>query len=322
MRVSTHPFRGGLNRRGFTLLEVMVALGMSVLLVTAIYSAISLYIRVSQADASVIERSRVARALFRQMTLDIQSVLFRVSEEESDESSETSVTSGTSTTADSTDGSSADASSTTETITAVDPESAVQSTSVGLIGDAVKLTLHINRPARDLNYSIVTTGAALDVRTSDLQSVTYFLANASSSGLEGEVGQQAQQQSGAALGLTESGPQGLARLAGDRMAIDQADQENDLSSLAQASRVLAPEVVSLSFRYFDGLNWQTEWDSVAAQRLPNAVEVRIGMKRIVSEDERLANQFNPTARAAMNEVLEIRRHVVALPLAEPYVEAL
>jgi prepilin-type N-terminal cleavage/methylation domain-containing protein len=308
--------------RGFTLLEVLVALGMSVLLVTAIYSAISMYIRVSTDDATVVERSRVARALFRQMALDIQSVTFRVEEESTDETAtESTSTDTTSTDTSSTSTETTESTTEGESMTIeIDPAAAVQTASVGLIGDATKLTLHISRPARDMAYATLNDGLGVAARTSDLLSVTYFLASTNGSGLEGEVGQRYQQQSG--LGLQTTGPQGLGRLAGDRMAIEFADLESDTTTLADAAQLIAPEVVSLEFRYFDGLNWLTEWDSVSAQRLPNAVEITIGMKRIVSEEERLAKQFDGAARADLDAILEYRRHVVSLPLAEPFVEAL
>lgn len=306
---------------GFTLLEVLVALGMSVVLVSGIYAALNLYIRVTQEDATVLERSRVSRAVFRQMSRDIQSVLFRIPEEtnSTDETTETSTSESSSTTEG--DSTSTTETETTEIDSVVDPEAAMTSTSVGLIGDAGKLTLHISRPARDMQYAALADGAGVAARTSDLLSVTYFLADAASSGLEGAVGQLAQQDAGESQ-LTSSGTLGLARLAGDRMAIEYADLEADVDSLAAAAKVIAPEVTSLEFRYFDGLTWQSEWDSVASERLPNAVEITLGLKRIISAEERLANQFNSAARSTMDQTIEYRRHVVALPLAEPYAEGL
>lgn len=317
------PAQGDLHRPGrgaFTLLEVLVSLGLSVVLVSAIYGAISLYIQVSQGDQGVLERSRVARSVFRQMSADIQSVLFRVVEETTT-TDETATEETTGSTTGTTSGSSTSTGTTTETdtteiVSVVDPEAALTSTSVGLIGDAGKLTLHVNRPVRGGTYALVSDNAGIISRTSDLQSITWFLANASAGGLEGEVGQLA--QSNAVLTTMNTGPQGLARLAGDRMAIDYADAESDLEVLAAAATLLAPEIVSLQFRYFDGLQWQTEWDSVSAQKLPNAVEITLGLKQIISDEERRANQFNAAARATMDEIIEYRRHVVALPLAEPY----
>ena len=101
-------------------------------------------------------------------------------------------------------------------------------------------------------------------------------------------------------------------------AIEFADIEADIDTLAEAAEVIAPEVVSLQFRYFDGLTWQAEWDSAAMQRLPNAVEITLGLRRLVSDEERRANLLNSAARALEDEVIEVRRHVVSLPLAEPY----
>lgn len=298
------------RRPAFTLVEMLVALGLSVVLVTAIYGALSMYLRISQGDQWELYGSRLARGLLRQMTMDLQSVVFRVqktSSEGSEEESSSSSTSGGSTSGSSTQ---------TQTITIASTDETLQSTSVGLIGDARKLTVHVNRPARDLNYQPVLSAGGVGSRTSDLQSITYFLADPAGSGLEGIVGQRAMQMNSGPYSFT--GPQGLVRLVGDRMAIEYADIESDLNTLALAAEIIAPEVISLEFRYFDGLNWAAEWDSVALQRLPNAVEITVGMRRIVSEEERRRNQDNAQARAQWDQIVEVRRHVVALPLATPF----
>jgi hypothetical protein len=38
---------------------------------------------------------------------------------------------------------------------------------------------------------------------------------------------------------------------------------------------LAPEVVSIGFRYFDGQSWQQSWDSRQRVGLPKAVEIEV-----------------------------------------------
>jgi prepilin-type N-terminal cleavage/methylation domain-containing protein len=314
-------------RAGFTLLEVLVALGLSVVLVTAIYSAVSLYVELTLDDHSAIERSRVARAVFRQMAIDVQSVVFRLEdeEEESEEEDESAIPDPESiddaTINDFTNnptGADLSGGESTVVVEVLNPEDAIVTSSVGLIGDAAKLTLHINRPPREASYQPVLLAGSTSARTSDLQSITYFLANPSSSGIEGVVGARAVQGK---LGDV-SGPQGLARLAGDQLAVQYADLEADEETLADSARIIAPEVVSLEFEYFDGLNWLTMWDSVAAQRLPNAISITIGLRRIVSDEERDAMQFEASDRASLDEILEHRRHVIALPLAEPYTEGL
>lgn len=309
-RRSAAPRRAG---GGFTLLEVLTALGLSVLLATAIYGAVAIYLRVSSGDQGELERSRLVRALLRQMTLDLQSVVFRAEEQTESTSESSSESSSASSSSSGSSGASGSTSGETQTIEIASVEETVQSTSLGLIGDAQKLTVHVSRPARGMNYQPVLSAGGVNVRTSDLQSITYFLANPSAGGLEGAVGQRA-----ASGQPTASGPQGLARLVGDRMAIEYADIERDVETLAQAAEIIAPEVISLQFRYFDGLSWLAEWDSVSAQRLPNAVEITLGLRRLISEEEQRARPFDAEVRAAASEVIETRRHVVALPLAEPY----
>lgn len=41
------------------------------------------------------------------------------------------------------------------------------------------------------------------------------------------------------------------------------------------SQVIAPEIRAIQFRFFDGQQWQAEWDSFVQQRLPSAIEVTL-----------------------------------------------
>ena len=80
----TRPHNGRLvanswsRRSGFTLIEVLVALGLSLVLVSAIYSAISLHWRYETAGRERIERAQISLAVLRLMTEDIGSVVFAV----------------------------------------------------------------------------------------------------------------------------------------------------------------------------------------------------------------------------------------------------
>src|SRR5262249_17299391 len=74
----------------------------------------------------------------------------------------------------------------------------------------------------------------------------------------------------------------------------------------EASHVIAPEVKSLQFRYFDGSNWQDSWDGtqpgpdgVTPQGPPRAIELTIGF----------GTPDNPDA------ALKTVRHVIAIPPA-------
>lgn len=134
---------------------------------------------------------------------------------------------------------------------------------------------------------------------SDMQSVAYFLSGSNSTlaqQLSGSSGQQAS---------------GLARMQGDRMAMQAADETGDLSSMASGVKLLAPEVASIQFEYFDGVSWATSWDSATSNSIPNAVRVTIDFQPPVA----IGGWYARPVSASTNRF----QHTVALPLAQPYV---
>ncbi|MFN9977101.1 MAG: hypothetical protein ACK58T_45090, partial [Phycisphaerae bacterium] len=57
-----------------------------------------------------------------------------------------------------------------------------------------------------------------------------------------------------------TGPAGLIRLEGDAQTVTQAMQENEEEKQLDAAKLWAAEVTDIRFQYFDGVNWQSEWD--------------------------------------------------------------
>jgi hypothetical protein len=159
----------------------------------------------------------------------------------------------------------------------------------------------------------VATGASsVASRTSDLLSVSYFLASRGGGGMAGLVGERT--LSASVEKESDGLPVGLARLEGDRLAIEHADIQSDEQSLADAARVIAREVVLLQFRYFDGSAWVTAWDTAAEGRLPHAVEVTIGFRPPRPKrkpGERLSVGI-------VQPVTEMITHVIDIPLAGSY----
>ena len=94
------------GRHGFTLLEMVLALGLSSLLLVALYTALQMHWSSSALGQVEMERSQVARALFRRIETDLRSVVFRdnplSSSTEDDSSSSSSDTSSSSSTSGST----------------------------------------------------------------------------------------------------------------------------------------------------------------------------------------------------------------------------
>ena len=40
-------------------------------------------------------------------------------------------------------------------------------------------------------------------------------------------------------------------------------------------QLLAPEVATIQFEYFDGVTWSTSWDTGTSNSIPNAVRITI-----------------------------------------------
>lgn len=124
-------------------------------------------------------------------------------------------------------------------------------------------------------------------RISDLQAVAYFVTG----------------QGGGTLSSTVSGT-GLARMAGDRLLMQMAGQQNSGALLAN-TEILAPEVRSISFSYYDGTQWLATWDSSSQSGLPKAVEVILELEPISGSSSK-GSLSNSTA-------LNVFQLMVALP---------
>lgn len=298
------------RRWGFTLVELLAALGISLLLIAAISAALDIYLRITTTGQLSVERQQVTRALLEQMTRDVGSIVFRPEESTTAEATDEE---GAIVEEDSSDTAAEDEDETT--IAVEDPTTGYSANSIGLVGDAQTLLLNVSRPQRELGYSPPLLATSLTARSSDLMSVSWFLATPGGAGLSGAVGNLAQQSTpaGERRASVYQSSIGLARLEGDRMAIDHADLAMDVEALAAAAQVIAPEVASLQFRYFDGLQWVDTWDSTAMNALPLAIEVTIGYREPPDKDaDKLADL---TGAVRIGQTV---RHVIAVPMAEPY----
>ncbi|QDV53134.1 prepilin-type N-terminal cleavage/methylation domain-containing protein [Gimesia fumaroli] len=273
---------------GFTMLEVILAIGLTSLLLAAIYSALDLYWKYTTIGHQQVERAQIARAVFQKITHDLHSVTYQQQITEEEESSS----------------SSAEEEEAVE-IQVTNPDDAYTSGNIGVYGDSQSLVLHTSRPARQ--PMLISQNSSSTSSQSDLLSVSYFLAVAGSEGLQGAVGDRFRETSG-----TGNGTQGLARLEGDRLAMSKADESADYEQLAQQSQLLAPEIGSLQFQYFDGTDWLEVWDSIEYGTVPQAVKVTIGFRNN-EEEQGVLNAVNEKINGFENTF----SMVIALPLALP-----
>lgn len=251
------------RRAAFTLLELMLALGLTATLLTAVYSAIELHWRFSTLGQAEVERAQIARAVFTKMSADIRSTMYAppVDEYVPDDSSDTSTGSSTS---------DPDEFPVEPIVEVTDPAAAYSGSSIGIFGDSESLVLHINRPYR--RDAVTDEQMINSASESNQKSVSYFLAGGEGSLASMVSGQFQTKQE------YDDGIDGLARMSGDRFTLTLADQQGDMIQLASQTKLLAEEVNSLSFEYHDGVEWLTEWDSDVQQRVPNAIGITIGFR--------------------------------------------
>ncbi|MBL8850228.1 MAG: prepilin-type N-terminal cleavage/methylation domain-containing protein, partial [Planctomycetaceae bacterium] len=181
------------RRAAFTLVELLAALGISVLLIAAISASFDIYLRVTTTGQVAIERQQVTRAILDQMTRDVASIVFRPAEtaamaDDSATSTSSDSAAGDGATSESGSGSGEDAGSAdSTTVTVQDPESSWSTTNLGIVGDSQMLVLHVSWPQDDLSYIAPQSTTSLTDRTSDRLSVSYFMALPGGDGLSGAV---------------------------------------------------------------------------------------------------------------------------------------
>jgi hypothetical protein len=255
----------GRPRTAFTLLEMLLATGVSVLLMAALYVAMDIQLKHAGVARDVVEQSALARALLDRIAVDIRHSTVQVAPTTLASSSSSPSSGGQSGTPGSSGNASAAAggqaaggfgagqqSSTSPSSQSTAGMSSPIEFNLSLQGDVSRLKLAISRFPRELNYERAQP-------LSDLRVVTYWMA-------------------------TDAGrPIGLARREMRQPTVDPSLTALPTSGSGDAAFVIAEEVKSISFRYFDGLAMKSTWDGtqtgddlLTPTGPPVAVEVTLG----------------------------------------------
>jgi hypothetical protein len=137
-----------------------------------------------------------------------------------------------------------------------------------LYGNQYELQLDVSRLPRVDEFQRMTADAretSLQDIPSDVKTVAYYCASANSATSSGVTNRR--------TGRLESG---LVRRVMDRAVTLYASQySSNAQGLSQAAEVIAPEVMSIEFQYFDGTEWLYEWDSQEEGGLPVAVKITV-----------------------------------------------
>lgn len=259
------------HRSGFTLLELLIAMALTLTLMGLLYTAMDLHYRFSTIGQIEVERCQIARRLLTEMAADIGSVVYRPEEiPEEDPDNDTPATEETTTVA--------------PEIIYTPTDLAFAGGSLGLFGDGDSIVIHVRRPRRASNNTSDTLSSQSG---SDLQTVSYFLV--------GGQGSMAVTYGSLISGNTAFNQQktGVARMIGSPLELSLMENPDDAALMTSESRMLAEEIELLQFEYHDGYEWLPEWDSQAEGRLPNAVGIKIQF-RDEEYDEQSITQQSPS----------------------------
>jgi hypothetical protein len=125
---------------------------------------------------------------------------------------------------------------------------------------------------------------------SDIKTVTYYVRSESAEGGGTAMGGAAPE--GSMEPSTTGQGRGLVRLEMDRAVNAFEDVSSGTSIGSDNARLLAEEVTSIAFRYWNGTEWATDWNSDEMGGLPLAIEVVMTMAD--------PNAVVPTAAPAQN----------------------
>lgn len=245
------------QRRGFTLLEVLLASAIAALLLGALYFAMDLTLRQTETSRESLTLDNLSRGIMQRMSRDLTSSLGPLPPKSGGNSTgkppaevalEALVTGSSSDPASGSSSSGSSTSSTASSDSAASESSEVQALAAdvpfqaGIVGSERQLTVFLSRvpdALADLGLSTMSDVLEPDSPSpSGLRRVCYWLA--------------------------QSGTGGLCRQERVWVTADGVRDSVDPDLTDEASDIIAEPVTDLLFEYFDGSQWLTSWDGAAA----------------------------------------------------------
>jgi len=267
------------RQTGFTLLEVLLGMVLSIALMTGLWASLNLYTKIFNSGHLQVEQSQLIRGVLTKLSVEIRAAVIPSRNEESS----------------------------TSVVAEVDPMALTDSSQLessgccGLRGDAHWIEIDLVEPrARAILATTFDNPSASALTTPtvpELITVRYYVAEtdlvtpitdgiglANAAGLVRFArpwpGHPGANTSGQAF---SSSSQGRSNTAAFPDAVDEASpagtQRSPINANENTPQLLAAEVVQLEFRYFDGQSWVSQWDSGQTGAIPQAVEVALATRR-------------------------------------------
>lgn len=290
-----------INRRGYTLLELILSLGLSIVVLLIIGMAIQLYLFALTEQQAFIERKQVARGILEMVGNDLRAAIQYKAEDYSDlenlvQTQTLQLNQALAPIGE--EGEEGEAAAEEEAPPIVDEENVDFRPT--FLGTEQYILLDISRLPRLDEYNPLVANFDSDVQTpSDVKSLAYFISLT-------EGGSQSEVQF-----ATTSAPGGLYRRSIDRAVAAYRGDTSLIEEPDEYTQLVAGEIAQIQFRYFDGEEWQTEWDSVERNGFPPAVEITL-----VLDPARATAGSNYAYGGFNQDTMETFRSVVHLPAAE------
>ena len=251
------------RKSGFTLLEVILAVGLSALLMALIAAGMRIYTQTVARRRADVVNAQVARAILQQISQDLKASYTSADSEASTDIAPEDET-GTDETGTDTTTEDAGATDTTADLT----NSTVQP-SPGLFGNQSELQVDVQGRFTEPVRFDTLVAASVDAQAANLLSdpkvITYFLR-----ALDGSELAQTPLQS---MGNTGSQTVLVRRIASRAEAVYAATYGGLADNAGE--QLLSDQIVVLQFIYFDGFDWVDSWDSTTNGGLPVAVSITL-----------------------------------------------
>jgi prepilin-type N-terminal cleavage/methylation domain-containing protein len=272
----------GTPRPAFTLLEILLAMAIGLVLMSALYMAMDLQLKMAQTGRDAVEQGNMARNLLSRVASDIASNLGPAPKAPKSTGSQggggaaaggngsgggTSTGTGAGVGGGSSGAPTSGGDSSQNNNTAQTPSSSsgvttqAGSFNLGVTGDSTTLILYSSQVPREITWTpIANSDGTASMGVSDLRRISYWLVDGG------------------------DGASGLARQEVKLVTSDDAMSAIPPDIADPQQFVVAEEVKSLKFSYFDGTSWQDSWDgttigadSVTPIGPPAAIAIEIGI---------------------------------------------
>ncbi len=239
------------SRRGYTLLEIILALAIAALLLAGLYFALYMQTNNTYSGRRLVERTGLSRAIISRIQNDILASLGPVDTQlNSNPYANTTTPSSMSGTGSTGSSSSSSGNSGGSGGSGSSSQNAGQMFNLGLQGTSTQLSIYASRVPREALQALNPNNAAASGSNN----------SGSGNGAPAQPNQGVSDLRRITYWLSSSSPGGLAR-----QELLDVTSPSDIANLPpgisnESSYIIHPEVVSVQFQYYDGTNWQDSWD--------------------------------------------------------------